>query len=309
MSLAFPRILLGYDDSPESRIALSYACALTRSGATLTVAHSVNEASLVASAMGATVYAPIDPTALINVVDEQGSAVLKAAADACAAHGVTAEEVFIHDSAAAAGIDDLARANGIDLIVLGTRGRQGIPRALLGSVADDVLRGSGLPVLVVTAHVQPPPHDRLFARALVALDDSDPSRAALSVAARIATEMRTQLVLCTVIDSRDFLIAATATTDGRPVPFDSSILAESRKLLESAAAQSGIGIPADHLVVAEGEPAATIEDAAAKHDCDLIIMGSHGRRGIGRLFLGSVAEAVLRCSSVPVLVVPPSKHA
>ena len=64
--------------------------------------------------------------------------------------------------------------------------------------------------------------------------------------------------------------------------------------------------PIDDLVVAEGEPAVEIENVALQRNCDLIIIGSHARHGLERLFLGSVAEAVVRDSSLPVLVSPAS---
>jgi nucleotide-binding universal stress UspA family protein len=56
-------------------------------------------------------------------------------------------------------------------------------------------------------------------------------------------------------------------------------------------------------VVVEGKPSATIVEHAAEDDCDLIVMGTHGRGGIDRLLLGSVAERVVRRSTVPVMTV------
>lgn len=56
-------------------------------------------------------------------------------------------------------------------------------------------------------------------------------------------------------------------------------------------------------IVTEGSPAKTIVDHAVENDCDLIVMGTHGRGGIDRLLLGSVAERVVRSSRVPVLTV------
>jgi len=53
--------------------------------------------------------------------------------------------------------------------------------------------------------------------------------------------------------------------------------------------------------VVEGEGAAEIIDFAKKHDCDLIVMGTHGRKGLGRLFMGSIAEEVVRKSECAVL--------
>jgi nucleotide-binding universal stress UspA family protein len=62
------------------------------------------------------------------------------------------------------------------------------------------------------------------------------------------------------------------------------------------------GIPANGHVL-RGEPAYEIVVFAAKHEADAIVMGTHGRSGLKRLFMGSVAEAVLRSASCPVIVV------
>ena len=57
-------------------------------------------------------------------------------------------------------------------------------------------------------------------------------------------------------------------------------------------------------VIVEGRPSAQISDYARTHDCDVIVMGTHGRGGIDRLLLGSVAENVIRASRIPVVTVP-----
>lgn len=117
MSSAFRRILLGYDDSEASRIALAYACALAQGGTALTVAHAVNESTAVASAMATTAFAVVDPTPLISAVIEEGAATLQAAVDACAARGVNAEKLFIRESPEAAVIA-LGHGDRFDLVVL-----------------------------------------------------------------------------------------------------------------------------------------------------------------------------------------------
>jgi nucleotide-binding universal stress UspA family protein len=61
-------------------------------------------------------------------------------------------------------------------------------------------------------------------------------------------------------------------------------------------------VPVEHLL-AEGEPATMILQVAAKRECDLIVLGTHGRTGLGRVLLGSVAEAVLRRAACPVVTV------
>jgi nucleotide-binding universal stress UspA family protein len=300
MAHTFSHIVLAYDDSPGSRIALEYACALTHDGATLTVAHAVDEAALAVTAMTATEFGPLDPTPLITAVDERGAEVLQSAVDACAARGVAAERVFIHD-AAARGISSLVDDGTVDLVVVGTHGRGGIAHAALGSVAEGILRASAVPVLVLTGHAPAPRGAPLFERALVAIDDSLPAQAAVAVAARLSAGESTHLTLCTVIDSRD-LLAKSASYGYDPRPLEADLHATATALLERARASAGTRV--DAAIAVEGEPAQTIEHTAMQRNCGLIVIGSHVRRGLERLLFGSVAEAVMRGSAVPVLVVP-----
>src|SRR5664279_3621275 len=133
MVLVLSRILLAYDDSAGSRVALQYACALAETGAAVAVAHACKESNFVASAAMAGSFPAVDPTSIIAAVDEQSDLVLKAAVAACAAHGVTAEKVFVHDSPAD-GLVAAARNMHAELIVVGTHGRKGVARTVLGSV-------------------------------------------------------------------------------------------------------------------------------------------------------------------------------
>ena len=80
---------------------------------------------------------------------------------------------------------------------------------------------------------------------------------------------------------------------------------EAAKAILSAAKQSAeqVGLSPDTVHVENAQPAEAIIQAAKSRDCDLIVMASHGRRGLGRLVLGSVTSEVLAHSPVPVLVV------
>lgn len=75
-----------------------------------------------------------------------------------------------------------------------------------------------------------------------------------------------------------------------------------RVTLEVAAAARPLGVPCSTLHVPDRRPADGILEAAARHGCDLIVMASHGRGGLGRLLLGSVVMEVLVRATVPVLI-------
>jgi nucleotide-binding universal stress UspA family protein len=298
MAPAFSRILLACDNSAGSRMALRYACQLAESEAALAVTHAVRESNFIASAAAAGAFPPIDPKPMMDAVDESGDSVLKAAVDACAALGVAAKKVFAHGAPSDA-VVAVARQIDAELIVVGTHGRKGIGRAFHGSVAEGIVRASDIPVLVITQHTKAPRSEALFRRALVAIDESDPSTAALATAGKLAIGCGTRLILCNVVDSSDADFGPDdEDTIDRDVPGAVAFL------LERAAAVKEIAPFLDDEIVIEGEPADAIEHAAMQRNCDIIIVGSHGRRGLRRLWDGSVAETVARSSALPVLVVP-----
>jgi nucleotide-binding universal stress UspA family protein len=296
MALAFYRILLAYDGSAASRMALQYACALARPGADLVLANACHDNNFVASAAAASFFPPVDPTPLIAAAYEECDTVLRAAVGACAARGIPVEKVFVHDSTVD-GIIAAGQKKQSDLIVVGTIGRKGVARTVLGSIAEGIIQESDVPVLVVTGHAKVPHRTRVFERALVALDDSAPSQAALSIAARLATTCGTRLSLCTVIDQ-------VAATNDAGRTFEADLHAAGLLLLQRAKATADIAPFVDGEVVVGGKAATVIERTAMQRNCDVIIVGSHSRHGFAHVFEGSVAETLARSSAVPVLVIP-----
>ncbi|MFC6787713.1 universal stress protein [Halobaculum halobium] len=137
-------------------------------------------------------------------------------------------------------------------------------------------------------------------RVLVGVDDSEQASAALSFAADEWGDA--DLLLVTVIDP-----AEAGKEPGAGIPSGAEQWYERRK----SEAESRLSEVAESLAVtgsvetdtAVGKPAAAIVTYAEDHDVDHIVVGSHGRSGITRVVLGSVAEAVVRNSSVPVTVV------
>jgi nucleotide-binding universal stress UspA family protein len=297
MAQAFSRILLAYDDSDTSSPALRYACALARTGVPLSVAYAVKESNFVASAATAGFFPPVDPAPMIAAADEENDSVLKGAIGECAGHGVVAKKVFVHGSLAD-GIVAAARAEHADLIVVGTHGRKGLARTVLGSVAEAILRSSDVPVLVVTRHVKGHEGEAVFQRALVAVDESEPSRAALSVAAHLSSSLRTRLILCTAFE------ATVLSSGGAARAAQAEVHAAASQLAERGEHAAGAAPLIDDEIVVSGPPEDVIEPTAIRRNCDLIIVGSHARHGLHRVLEGSVAETVARSCALPVLVVP-----
>ncbi|WP_313691135.1 universal stress protein [Halorarum halobium] len=135
-------------------------------------------------------------------------------------------------------------------------------------------------------------------RILVAFDGTEQSAAALEYAAEEWPDA--ELVLLTVIDPSEGSFSA-----GRGVPSGSEEWYETMKTrAEGTLADGAALVDRDVETVTEvGGPAGAIVDYAEEADVDVVVVGSHGRRGISRMVLGSVAEQVVRTSPVPVLVV------
>ncbi len=145
----------------------------------------------------------------------------------------------------------------------------------------------------------------MYRRILVPVDGSSTSKLGLRHALGLAKDQRARVRVLNVVD--DVVLASMA--DGYSVDMTQiidSIREAGRKTLdESAAAAAKAGITADTaLVEARGRAVSdVILGDARKSRADLIVMGTHGRRGINRLLLGSDAERVLREATVPVLLI------
>lgn len=200
-------------------------------------------------------------------------------------------------------IVDHALDEEIDLIVIGTHGRRGWQRGVLGSVAEAVCRRSPCPVLTVrpfgdgNGPLNPswPPR-----RVLAALDARSVEAGivppAVQWAARLAGAYDAPLDLVHVTPP------IRLTLDG---PGESSrARAEARQslvpLCEQIRDTAGISV---NVVVRSGEPADGVRAVALERRTHLVVVGTHGRRGPGRVLLGSVAESVIRTAPCPVLVV------
>jgi nucleotide-binding universal stress UspA family protein len=200
-------------------------------------------------------------------------------------------------------IVDYAAANRIDCIVMGTHGRDGLERFFLGSTAEGVLRSGSLPTYLIRAS-DPSPASRAMplSRLLVALDHSEPGGAAVAAAIELAIAEHGCIHFCHVLDTRHELNSAfTAGYD--PTRIIDQMRVEATLLVDAAISKAhALGIVADGAIV-EGEPAAKIIAAVEEFSADIVVLGTHGRTGLQRFFIGSVAETVIRHAPAPALVI------
>jgi len=198
-----------------------------------------------------------------------------------------------------------ARAEGTDLIVVGTVGKTGVEHILLGSTAERIIRTAPCPVLAIRTErsrteqsggKQPPVE---LGRLLVPVDFSDCSLDALEYAVIVAQRAKASLTLLHVLEPVSYGLDFTFPHPDKRERMREAITSRLDGLVSTLASAQ---VTADYLLRG-GLPNDSILEAARTGSVDLIVMGTHGRRGLSHAFYGSVAESVLRQSHCPVLTV------
>jgi nucleotide-binding universal stress UspA family protein len=284
-------ILVPLDGSVLADLALPYAARLARAdGGRIVLLQAVPDAASSAHA----------------------EATLAAAADRLIADGFPVEA---HVCVGAPGpvVVDGARAWGTGLMAMCTHGRSGLGRWLYGSVADHVLRHAEVPVLLVSPTCEqrwplPPPPGLTPAepgRVLVPLDGSALGEAALAPAGDLAGALRAGLLLAQVVPFPPVTYGfGQEYTYYSPDDLGADV-ATARRYLEGVAAPlratgHDVEVHAEARMVV---PA--LSRLARERDAKAVAMATHGRGGLARVVLGSVATGVLQLAHVPVLVTRP----
>lgn len=292
VAVPIQRILVALDSSLYAERALPYAEALGRmSGAELVVAHSTDRADLARLAGADPRRAERDPIA--NTLERARSRI--------AAGGLRARARIVYGPDPVEGLVTLQRELDANIIALATHARQGIDRALLGSVADGALQRSR-GYMLVTPPGAPDMRDRqvTFSRILLPLDGSELAESALALAQTllagpVGAERPRRLTLLFVAESH------VQEADG------ATYLHEIQEVLERETGVHGtvftkvtLGSPPG-AIVAEGTGAYAPIPSVARYD--LTLMATHGRGGLSRWFYGSVATYALTHSDTPILLV------
>jgi hypothetical protein len=198
-----------------------------------------------------------------------------------AAENVECESSVKNTTNIAQAIVDKANALRSDLIVMGRRGLSGIKKLLLGSVTSEVIGLAQCKILVV-------PQDASIKgeSILLATDGSDFSAVAEAeaVSAGLKCPQLKQLIALSVASSDSETNQAKQTVEK----------------FKATAESKGVKVEA---IVKTGKPAQTIMDVAKEQNADMIIMGTHGRTGIQKAIIGSVASQVVSSAHCAVLVV------
>lgn len=190
----------------------------------------------------------------------------------------------------------------IDLIVIGTLGKTGIQRFLLGSVAENVVRHSRITVLIVKGDLESGTKIKEWpSRILIATDGSKPATHAAALGIKFAQQYGAKVYAIYVIDMtayKSVLIDEAWATEQYEV-----CEKEGYRVTSSVEEKAKFaGLEAEPIIL-KGDPANRILDFADEYNIDMIVVGSLGKSGIERFALGSVSEKVIRHAKVPVLVV------
>ncbi|QFU81549.1 universal stress protein [Natronorubrum aibiense] len=191
---------------------------------------------------------------------------------------------------------EYAATHDVDAIVMGTRGRRGVGRLLLGSVTEAVVRDAPVPVLVVRGAPEVK-REYPLKTIVVPIDGSTHADAAFEEALSIANHHDATVHLLSVVD-----VAPVGIDEENDFRLE-QLEQYAQQVLEDGITQAeSAGVDAVS-AVEHGSAHRRIRDYTDDVDADLVVMGTHGRRGLDRLLLGSVTERVLRTATVPVLTV------
>lgn len=297
------RMLIPLDGSMLAEQAVPYALALASPGSELVLLHVLPGAEPVTGARGEVVAAADEVTHGVETTVREELAAL-------ARRLVTRQDVPVGVETAvgdpAARILDVARDRAATMIVLASHGRGAIGRWTFGSVADRVARSSAVPVVIVRPQDAPVEAGAVGVRRLVVPLDGSPTAAqAVPVASALARALRLPILLVTAVDPSQAVSPivgyGAAFSDAVYQDLVAQLTSDARALVEQTGARLiGAGVTTDWQILV-GPPAAAIMDATVGGD--LIVMTSHGRSGLSRWLIGSVAEKLVRQGPVPVMIV------
>jgi nucleotide-binding universal stress UspA family protein len=277
-------ILVATDFSVASERALEAAIVLaTRFRATLTVLHVVEE-----SAHGL-------PFPVPQRVRDAASARLGDAVDNLRARFLSAKGV-VREGIAWQEICSAASALATQIVVIGSQGRHGLPRFVIGSVAEQVVRHSPVPVLTIhptdQVSILAGGMDR-FRHILVPTDFSEAAERGIDAAVDLALDFDASLTVVHVCERPGYDYGV----------FEGLEFERYTRSMDRLMRRVQARLPRADSILREGYAWKGIIDVAKERGADLLVLSIHGRGGLERALIGSVAEKIVRLSFIPVWTV------
>lgn len=285
--MPYSNILVGLDDSKYSEAALIEAAHWAKKhGGRVSVVHTVFFDSEEFS---------ISPRQLDERIDRGMDLCSRASRDYSSQFGIEIE-CIVRQGEPHEVIPEVAQEGGFDLIALGTYGRKGLKRLVMGSVTAGVILNAPCDVLVVKKPCEA--CNGVYSSLLVPYDGSELGKKAIerAVALRKA-DPGVSITLTYVIPRYEEMIGFFKTNGIREKLHEES----KRIVMEGKTYAGNNGVPVVALVE-EGSPSKRIVETAKERGSDLIVMGSHGWHGVDRALVGSTTERVIAHAEIPVLV-------
>lgn len=304
--MTFKRLLVPTDFSASADAALDHAVSMAgRFQASLHLLHVVNDP-------GAGLYGLGDAEVKLNRLKQKAESRARERLQELARDSSAVDIRTQVAQRTSLGVGDVvqeyAGTHKIDLVMMGTQGRGGLGRLVLGSVANTLIRRLSCPVMTVRERDEEPSSSPEvdYQTLLAPIDFSDHSRTALRLTKTVAGRYGATQQLLFVAEKR---VLPTFSDTGIPgvgvVEMDPDIVANAETALESLNTKvEGPDVDSDYHVQ-EGDVAQAIVDFAKSNAVDLIVMATRGLSGIDRFVMGSNTERVVRTAPCPVLTVPP----
>lgn len=294
----FNQILIAVDGSDHSRRAATVGLEFTTAyDADIDVLHAIEDSSSATSATDGNQGHYGDTDEILADISEMATDI-GVTVETHAVEGQPPEVIVSH-----------ANEAGADLIVLGRQGRTGVGEQVLGSVTDQVLRNTDVPVLVVPSGNLTSTDGGTYDRILAPTDGSEVAERAAPYSMDIAHHHDATLHLLNVIDPR---FEGIFSAGGGSEDFFEQLEERGHDFIEQfierggqTAEETTNGVDLRKTVV-RGTTYEAIDEYAVENDIDLIVMASQGESGLTGQLLGSVADRTIRESEKPVLVIPPT---
>ncbi len=287
----YAHILVATDFSDEAERALAVGADLARrAAAKLTIAHAFNPKPYVRL---------IEPRAASEAEATMAAAAMKHLGTLSAKHCAGMDAVVtatVRCDTPATALTDYAEQNDASLIVVGTRGKGAVMRVLVGSVAERIVRDAHCDVLVVRGDVD----DWNLDHVVVPTDLSEISSAAAVAAASLRKAYQSKVTLLHVFDDD----VPIPSADGKGLLRTDEAVARLRADLERLRHDVFGDDDGVSCEIAVGEhPADMVCNWCEEHGAKMVLVSTHGRTGLARVLLGSVAEQIIRYAPCPALAI------
>ncbi len=297
----YRNIMVPVDGSPFAREAVLHALRIaSQSGATLRLVRIAISPAYLGSPNGLN-----PPGGTAEPHSDELSDLYSLAAE-CRAHSKVTVTADLERGPVVDALTGYAKRHDVDLIVMRSHARHGLARAWFGSVADGLIRESGLPVLVV----RPPSvataletgfhHQRI----LVPLDGSDLAKRALAPAVALAKIDGSSLILLRIV--AEWKHREPGALESSVGPAGANEVSAAQRYLDSLlTAPDEKSLRVIRRVIVASDIPATILQIAADHEVDLVALATRGLGGLRRAAAGSVSDSVMRGSTVSTMVIHP----